>query len=691
MPNTIHKFETFGNAGRHFRKNNITNNAEKMAWIKSEYTTVELSTEQLREYLNHHFPGQNVTVPDDQVPRRAALSEQVRDEYIQMGIERSTVPLHDSIQRQLSVLFRPEVDEASRIHNEKLSKAVDTKDYSTIANMMDEFVENLPSYDVEELIHLSDEEVVRMFRPLYTAYALSQEAKALLSGGDVELKSVRPYYSKATMDKLAQIEKDAGIFAELKLRCDCIADPHYAYIDHNKLLANQSKLLEVVMNPLDFPSRTLLNYAVNLNSGAQVVEINLGRNIQRLLENDGYDLNNTKIRDSFNRDYKNNHKDCRAVLQGGDTLYCTCGDRLKVFALEEGKLVELNPAVALEKTVQRSEAALNSANNLLTGSTADPFWLLTGSSQYRSMKKNMADYLKLKNSKHSQDPEKVSNALEKMEASARAYLEHKHVDLNELTSFAHFKARHLRLLASPNSQTKPLSKHELARIEAAYSMLEVARDTAGTNALRQELTQMPALTEQQVSNEVVQQTAPSRAAQVHQMNQQIQISSFLTDPVAPAGDNHAAENLRQQIQNSLFAPENGLLNKKFFTAQDRQLAETTLAQAVVLNVIRAGRKSMGNPPVPAEDLYQAQPQEMIQEIQQSDMFRNLVGSRISPDGMRRFLLNQNYIGVSKDFIANAAKLGQDEAVPQTQQEHQLGNLRTQNEPIAQPQMHSTLG
>ena len=413
MANTIHKFENFANGRRHFRKNNITNDAEKFAWIKSEYTSVELSTEQLREYLNRHFPGQGIAVPDDQVERRAALSEQVRDEYIQMGIEHSTIPLHDSIQRQLSVLFRPEVDEASRIHNEKLSKAVDTKDYSTIAKMMDEFVENLPSYDVEELIHLPDEEVVRMFRPLYTAYALAQEAKALLSGGDVELEKVRPHYSKATMERLAQIEKDAGIFAELKLRCDCIADPHYAYIDHNKLLANQSKLLEMVMNPLEVPSRTLFNYAVNLNSGAQVVEINLGRNIQRLLENAGFDLNNTKIRDSFNRDYKNNHKDCRAVLQGGDTLYCTCGDRLKVFALEEGKLVEANPAAALEKTVQRSEAALKNANKILTGSTADPFWLLTGSSQYRSMKKDMADYLKLKNSKHSQDPEKVSESIKK--------------------------------------------------------------------------------------------------------------------------------------------------------------------------------------------------------------------------------------------------------------------------------------
>ena len=72
MANTIHKFENFANGRRHFRKNNITNDAEKFAWIKSEYTSVELSTEQLREYLNRHFPGQGIAVPDDQVERRAA-------------------------------------------------------------------------------------------------------------------------------------------------------------------------------------------------------------------------------------------------------------------------------------------------------------------------------------------------------------------------------------------------------------------------------------------------------------------------------------------------------------------------------------------------------------------------------------------------------------------------------------------
>lgn len=684
MANTIHKFENFANARRHFRENGITDDAEKYAWIKKEYTTVQLSMEQLREYFGGLFPGQDITVPDDQVERRAAVSEQVRHEFILMGVEHSTIPQHDTIKRQLSVLFRPEVDDAARAHNATLAKAVDEKDYATIAKLMEEFLQNLPSYDAEEVLNLPDEEVGSAFHALYDVYAIAQEAAALLSASEPELRSAFQHYSESTKERLAQLEKDSGIFAQLKLRCDNIADPHYAYIDREKLMADSSKINALVSNPLQVPSRTLFNYAINLNMGAQIIEINLGRNLQRLLENNGFDLSNTKIRDSFNRDYNDNHKNCRDVLRSGDSLYCTCGDQLRVFTLEEGKLVEINPAAAVEKTAKRAEAAVKNADRILNGSLADPFWMITGSSQYRAMKQDMANYQKLQNSKGGQDSEKIAASLEKMETSALAYLKHKNVDIEKFTTFEHFKARQQRLHSAPNNTTKPLSQRELARIEAAYSMLEVARSTAKTNDLCQELRQMPALADQQVAGDGAQPlVSPNRAARISQMNQKIQHSSLLAEPMTAAGNNHAAEDLRQQIHNSLFAPENGLLNKKFFTAQDRQQAETTLAQAVVLNVIRAGRKSMGNSPVPAEEIYQANPQAMLQEIKQSETFRDLVDKYISPDGLRRFLAGQNYAAVSKDFMASAAK--QSEAEPQLQQAHQPDAQREMEEPIAAAQ------
>lgn len=672
MPNTIDKFENFKNAHRHFRQNKITDDAEKYAWFQKEYATVQLSMEALRAYFQNLIPGQDITVADDQVERRAAVSEQARHEYILIGVEHSTIPLHESVSRHLSMLFRPEVDEASRNYNAKFAQAIDNKDVATIAGLMDEFVQNLPSYDIEEIAELSDEEVVGMFHSLYSVYAITQEAAALLDSADAVLQGAREHYSEATKQRLAQLEKDSGIFALLKLRCDSIADPHYAYIHQEKLMASQDALMPLVLNPLNAPSITLYNYALNLNMGARMIDINLGRNVQRLLESDRFDLNNTKIRDSFNRDYSNHIKDCKQALQSGDILYCTSGNRLKTFALEDGKLVAADPAAALDKAAQRSHAAQKKAGDILTGSLADPLWLLTGSSQYRAMKKELANYQKLRKGKDGQDHAKVSASLEKVKAAALEYLRYKKIDVGEMGSFEHFKTRHLRQVQRSNGTTRPLSKRELARIEAAYSMLEFSSNAAGMENLRNELSQMPALNAQQMSNDAAnaRNIEPSRVVRVSQLNQQIQQSTFLSEPVA-TGDSHTAENLRQEINDVLFNRETGLLNKKFFTPQDRQQVETTLAKAVVLSAIRAGRKSMDNAPVPMEEAYQKNSEATILEVKQNDNFRNLVGAYISPDGLRRFLAEQHYIGVSKDILSNAARQAGDDQQMQQQRQAEL--------------------
>ena len=688
MPNTIHKFENFEHARRHFRQNKITDDAEKYEWIKKEYATVQLSMEELRAYFQNLIPNQDITVADDQVEHRAAVSEQARHEYILIGVEHSTIPLHESVSRHLSMLFRPEVDEASRNYNAKFAQAIDNKDVATIAGLMDEFVQNLPSYDIEEIAELSDAEVVGMFHSLYSVYAITQEAAALLDSADAVLQGAREHYSEATKQRLAQLEKDSGIFALLKLRCDNIANPHYAYIHQEKLMASQDALMPLVLNPLNAPSITLYNYALNLNMGARMIDINLGRNVQRLLESDRFDLNNTKIRDSFNRDYSNHIKDCKQALQSGDILYCTSGNRLKTFALEEGKLVAADPAAALDKAAQRSNAAQKKAGDILTGSLADPLWLLTGSSQYRAIKKELANYQKLRKGKDGQDHAKVSASLEKIKAAALEYLSHKKINVEEMGSFEHFKTRHLRHVQHSNSTTRPLSKRELARIEAAYSMLEFSSNAAGTENLRNELSQLPAMDAQQMSNDAAnaRNIEPSRVVRVSQLNQQIQQSPFFSEPVA-TGDSQIAENLRQEINHALFNPETGLLYKKFFTPQDRQQVETTLAKAVVLSAIRAGHKSMDNAPVPMEEAYQKNSEATILEVKQNDNFRNLVDSYISPDGLRRFLAEQHYIGVSKDILSNAAKQAGNDQQLQQQRQPEIQQERENQMDEAQPSMN----
>jgi hypothetical protein len=212
-------------------------------------------------------------------------------------------------------------------------------------------------------------------------------------------------------------------------------------------------------------------------------------------------------------------------------------------------------------------------------------------------------------------------------------------------------------------------------------MLEFSSNAAGTENLRNELSQLPAMDAQQMSNDAAnaRNIEPSRVVRVNQLNQQIQQSTFFSEPVA-TGDSQIAENLRQEINDVLFNRETGLLNKKFFTPQDRQQVETTLAKAVVLSAIRAGRKSMDNAPVPMEEAYQKNSEATILEVKQNDNFRNLVGSYISPDGLRRFLAEQHYIGVSKDILSNAAKqAGNDQQLQQQRQPE----IQQENERISE--------
>ena len=292
------------------------------------------------------------------------------------------------------------------------------------------------------------------------------------------------------------------------------------------------------------------------------------------------------------------------------------------------------------------------------------------------MKKELANYQKLRKGKDGQDHAKVSASLEKVKAAALEYLSYKKIDVEKIGSFEHFKTRHLLQVQRSNSTTRPLSKRELARIEAAYSMLEFSSNAAGMEGLRNELSQMPALNAQQMSNNGAE---PNRITRVSQLNQQIQQSPFLSEPVA-TGDNHTAENLRQEINDALFNQETGLLNKKFFTPQDRQQVETTLAKAVVLSAIRAGHKSMDSAPVPMEEAYQKNSEATILEVKQNDNFRNLVDSYISPDGLRRFLAEQHYISVSKDILSNAAKqAGNDQQMQQQRQPE----IQQENERISE--------
>ena len=137
---------------------------------------------------------------------------------------------------------------------------------------------------------------------------------------------------------------------------------------------------------------------------------------------------------------------------------------------------------------------------------------------------------------------------------------------------------------------------------------------------------------------------------VQQANAQIRQSNFL----AVDGENTVAEMLRQDIADALFNESNGLLHKKIFTVQDRRVVEDTLAKAVILDMIRSGHKMMDTDSVDVEVAYQDNPISTMDLVKQSDAFREAVGNRISPDGLRNFFMENRQTVVNKSLV-NAVK------------------------------------
>jgi hypothetical protein len=373
----------------------------------------------------------------------------------------------------------------------------------------------------------------------------------------------------------------------------------------------------------------------------------LPRQFDLFLQSQGIDTNNVVFRDDKGVQHglvqKGFDPGCKNILMNGEPVVCTIDDQTKLFTYREGKFVELDAAVTMADSVAETAKIAGTSDERLNNSTADPFWMITSSSEYRRMQSALATYQKLtKDGIDAADREALNENLKQMEQAARDYFERKKVDLEEFHDYNRFRGSH--------PSAKKMNKRELARMEAAYTVLHQARETQSTLSLRDELRQQPSVMQNEKNN-----VAPlTYNEKVALANQKVAESKFLNDPVGSAEVNRTAENLRNTIKESLLNPENGLLNKKVFTKQDRQAVSDLMAQVVVLNIIRSGYK-LGQPPVDMENAYRDFPNTVLSEVKQNDAFQKAMGIAISPNGLRDYFNNQGYTAVTKSFMEAAMK------------------------------------
>ena len=610
-------------------------------YLKNNFIEMEETPEQIWAMFAEMFPDKDFAIRnEEEIQHRQALSADMREAYLQLGVNRNLVKNPPKTDRKYLYLFRDEVDQASIDFNKKLYDAIVNKDWGTVQQTYSDYIENLPSYDPEQLMNISDEELREFFIPLVSLHTAVQEAENVIKEGLFD------HLSEAAQKRVLEFKKDMDLFTFLKLRCDVMANPHFAYVD-TAALYSDPKNLESLANGNPESTAT----AQTLTSLQSLVTFGyngLPRQFDLFLQSQGINPDNVVYRDNKGVQHglvqQGFDPGCKNMLMNGEPVVCTIGDQTKLFTYREGKFVELDAAVTMADSVAETAKIAGTSDERLNNSTADPFWMITSSSEYRRMQSAQATYQKLtKDGIDAADPEALNENLKQMEQAARDYFERKKVDLEDFHDYNRFRGSH------PSAQK--MSKRELARMEAAYTVLHQARETQSTLSLRNELRQQPSVMQNEKNN-----VAPlTYNEKVALANQNVAESKFLNDPIESAEGNRTAENLRDTIKESLLNPENGLLNKKVFTKQDRQAVSDLMAQVVVLNIIRSGYK-LGQPPVDMENAYQTQPNTVLSEVKQNDAFQKAMGIAITPNGLRDYFNNQGYIAVTKSFMQATMKL-----------------------------------
>lgn len=614
-------------------------------YLKNNFIEMEEIPEQIWAMFAEMFPDKDFAIRNEQeIQHRQALSADMREAYLQLGVNRNLVKTPPRTDRKYLYLFRDEVDQASIDFNKNLYEAFVKKDWDTVHRAYSDYIENLPSYDPEQLMNISDEELREFFMPLVSLHTAVQESENAIKEGLFD------HLSEAAQKRVLEFKKDMDLFSLLKLRCDVMANPHFAYVD-TAALYSDPKNLGPLANCIPESTATAQTLT-SLQSLVMFGHNGLPRQFDIFLQSQGIDTNNVVFRDDKGVQHglvqQGFDPGCKNILMNGEPVVCTIGDQTKLFTYREGKFVELDAAVAMADSVAETAKIAGTSDERLNNSTADPFWMITSSSEYRRMQSALAIYQKLtKDGIDAADPEALNENLKQMEQAALDYFKRKKVELAEFGDYNRFRGSH--------PLAKKMSKRERARMEAAYTVLNQARETMSTLSLRDELRRQPGVMQNEEMFNQVNDVAPlTFNEKVAQANRKVADSKFLNDPVGSAEGNRTAENLRNTIKESLLNPEKGLLNKKFFTKQDRQAVSDLMAQAVVLDIIRSGDK-LDQPAVDMENAYQNQPNVLLAEVKQSEAFRNALGLAITPNGLRDYFNNQGYIAVTKSFLEATMK------------------------------------
>ena len=443
------------------------------------------NSQTLNTLLTTHFPGASLLISDTQVREiRRELSEIAWQAMLAQVAANAVIDRPAGVKHHFGNLFRPDGNEDDRTLNAELRQASAENDLSALAEHYDEYLLNLEPYTSEDFEDLTDEKLVESFPKLYALYLAAQDAAYLLDPANTG--DIHAYLSGDSLERLKALSKDMPLFAALMSRFEMICHPNYELVDTTALPAstNAAAKAGAAANAAEADSQD----AWFFQTAQTQANRNFDLQLVRQLEHSSFEHSTAKFYDLQQNEFhpgSPSGKSCADALRQGKHLICRNAQG-KVIALrpDADKFVETNLQVVLSNAVR--DVLTTRANELMalaTGSKADPFWLMTGSSQYRDLKNALTSYTQTRQT--ISDPPKdeeldaLAGSLEYLSGAAEHYLQHKDPSITANMTFERYMQQ--------RGNAAGMNEREKIRLQAAFEARDLARDIHSTISFSREL------------------------------------------------------------------------------------------------------------------------------------------------------------------------------------------------------------
>ena len=384
------------------------------------------------------------------------------------------------VSHPVSILFRPETDPESEAHNNILRVAIAEKNMADLAEHYNNHLNRLESYNREELEHLTDSELVNKFSHLYALHTVAQDASHLLDPKNTD--GIGSHLSDESRDRLQKLAGDLPLFAALMARFEMICHPYYEKVDTDRLV--QEGDIASKVTDLEKDSNDAQFFAHLQQQADRVFALQLSRQLQR----SNVDISTVKIYDLEQQEYtlsdSSTHSCAQAYRQGKALVCRDAQGHQMAFRPEKGRLVESHAQSLVDsRAYALFTTEMDQLMELATGSTSNPFWMLTGSSQYKDLKAALVQHAQLVKSNgyppKTESLDALDASLQQLSKAAGDYLQHKDPTITPDMTFQRY------MQESPNAQG--MNAREKARLQAAFQARDLQPRTHHIISLSREM------------------------------------------------------------------------------------------------------------------------------------------------------------------------------------------------------------